>query len=82
MIPARVLVVDDEPDVEPLSPDQSADPAVAQYRDAFALLQAKDPAAKQAFAALMGQNAGDPLASYRLGRLLNGEEGCEIRLSV
>ena len=67
---------------EPLSPERAADPAVAQYRDAFALLQAKDPAAKQAFAALMGQNAGDPLASYHLGRLLNGEDGCEIRLSV
>ena len=30
----------------------------------------------------MGQNASDPLATYHLGRLLNGEEGCEIRLSL
>ena len=67
---------------EPLCPDQSADPAVTQYRDAFALLEANDPAAKQAFAALMGQNASDPLAGYHLGRLLNGETGCEVNLSL
>ena len=67
---------------EPLSGDRSADPSVAQYRDAFTLLEANDPKAKQAFAALMGQNASDPLATYHLGRLLNGEEGCEIRLSL
>ena len=66
---------------EPLSMTQADDRATATYQNAFALLEAKDPKAKQAFAALMGQNDDDPLAAYHLGRILGGEIGCEITLS-
>jgi class 3 adenylate cyclase len=63
---------------EPLS-EGSPDPgAVAQYADAFAKLEAGDPAAMPAFAALVGAHADDRLAGFHLKRLLNGENGVRI----
>jgi adenylate cyclase len=60
---------------EPLTAEAYAEPATVQYLEAFAKLEAEDPAAVGAFAALMGQRPGDHLVSYHLKRLLNGETG-------
>jgi hypothetical protein len=48
------------------------------YVQAFQLLEAGDPGAVASFAALVGRNAGDKLASFHLRRLLNGETGTTI----
>jgi adenylate cyclase len=66
---------------EPLTDEQAASPATAGYRDAFALLEAGDPKARQAFAALVGQYDEDPLTMFHLGRLLAGETGAAIELT-
>ena len=63
---------------EPTSGDKAA---AAGYDEAFALLEAGDPKAKQAFAALVGRDEEDPLAMFHLGRLLSGKAGTEIELS-
>jgi adenylate cyclase len=65
---------------EPLSAEVFAEPATAQYREAFAKLEAGDVAAMPAFAALVGTHAGDALAGYHLKRLLNGAKGARIQL--
>jgi adenylate cyclase len=65
---------------EPLSAEAFAEPATAQYGEAFAKLEAGDAAAMPAFAALIGQHAGDALAGYHLKRLLNGAKGVRIQL--
>jgi adenylate cyclase len=59
---------------EPVSDSDAA----AQYADAFAKLEAGDPAAMAAFAALVGTHADDKLAGLHLKRLLNGEKGVRI----
>ena len=51
------------------------------YNAAFARLEAGDPKARQAFAALVGQYDEDPLTMFHLGRLLSGETGAEIELT-
>ena len=66
---------------EPQTSAQSAAPATAGYNEAFALLEAGDPKARQAFAALVGQYDEDPLMMFHLGRLLSGETGTEIELT-
>jgi adenylate cyclase len=63
---------------EPLTGDEKA---AAGYDKAFALLEAGDAKAKQAFAALVGRDEEDPLAMFHLGRLLSGKAGTEIELS-
>ncbi len=65
---------------EPLSAEHFDGPAMAQYADAFAKLEAGDPAAIQAFAALVGIHANDPLANFHLKRLLNGAKGVHMEL--
>ena len=65
---------------EPLPAEQASDAATRAYLDAFALLEAGDPKARQAFAALMGQYDDDALTAHHLGRLLSGETGVEIEL--
>src|SRR5271165_3204950 len=45
-------------------------PAIAQYSEAFAKLEAGDAAAMPAFAALIGSHADDALAGFHLKRLL------------
>ena len=64
---------------EPLREVAFDEPATAQYRDAFAKLEAGDDAAMPAFAALVGANAGDVLASFHLRRLLNGAKSIRIQ---
>jgi adenylate cyclase len=63
---------------EPLHAERATEGANRAYLDAFALLEAGDPKARQAFATLMGQNDDDALVTYHLGRLLSGESGAEI----
>lgn len=65
---------------EPLCHEAFAAPAIAQYADAFAKLEAGDAAAMPAFAALVGQHADDPLAGFHLKRLLNGAKGVRMQL--
>ena len=60
---------------EPLDEERAALPAMLAYRDAFARLEARDPGASQAFAAVVGQFDEDPLATFHLKRLLAGETG-------
>ncbi|MCH8166898.1 MAG: response regulator [Proteobacteria bacterium] len=66
---------------EPLNSERAGAPATAGYNAAFALLEAGDPKARQAFAALVGQYDEDPLTMFHLGRLLSGETGAEIELT-
>ena len=66
---------------EPLGGERARAPATAGYIEAFALLEAGDPKARQAFAALVGQYDEDPLTMFHLGRLLSGETGAEIELT-
>jgi adenylate cyclase len=66
---------------EPLNGERAGAPATAGYNAAFALLEAGDPKARQAFAALVGQYDEDPLTMFHLGRLLSGESGAEIELT-
>ena len=63
---------------EPLTPEEFRSPATAAYAEAFAKLEAHDPGALAAFAALLGSRPADPLAQYHLKRLLNGAAGTEI----
>jgi adenylate cyclase len=66
---------------EPLSPEDCSSPETKTYLDAFKKLEARDPAAVAAFAALIGARPHDPLAQYHLKRLLNGELGVRIEMS-
>jgi adenylate cyclase len=51
------------------------------YAQAFAKLEAGDPTAVAAFAALVGARPGDPLAQYHLRRLLNGASGVRLEIA-
>jgi adenylate cyclase len=65
---------------QPLAAAAFEGAATAQYRDAFAKLEAGDAAAMPAFAALVGSHANDALAGFHLRRLLNGANGARIQL--
>jgi adenylate cyclase len=65
---------------EPLQPAAFKAPAVVQYSEAFAKLEAGDATAMPAFAALVGLHADDPLAGFHLRRLLNGAKGIRMQL--
>lgn len=65
---------------EPLTDEAFAAPVTAQYAEAFARLEAGDPAAMPAFAALVGLHADDVLAGYHLKRLLNGGKGTRVEV--
>jgi len=65
---------------EPLTEEAFVAPATAQYGEAFARLEAQDPAAMPAFAALVGLHADDALAGYHLKRLLNGGRGTRVEV--
>jgi adenylate cyclase len=66
---------------EPLSAEEAASPETAAYLAAFAKLEARDPLAVAAFAALVGARPGDVLAQYHLKRLLNGGHGTRIEMA-
>jgi adenylate cyclase len=65
---------------ELLTAEAYADPATDCYLKAFAKLEARDPSAMSAFAALIGMRPDDCLASFHLKRLLNGATGTRIAL--
>jgi adenylate cyclase len=65
---------------QPLQLEQFDDPATASYLDAFGKLKAGDPNALAAFAAHVGKQPGDQLASFHLRRLLNGNTGTRIAM--
>ena len=65
---------------EPLRPEQYDSAATKSYMEAFAKLEANDPGAVAAFAAHLGKEPGDQLASFHLKRLLNGATGPRIVL--
>jgi adenylate cyclase len=66
---------------EPLTVAEIASAEAAAYADAFAKLEARDPAAVGAFAALVGARPTDALARYHLRRLLNGGAGTRIEMA-
>ena len=51
------------------------------YSGAFAKLEAQNPGALAAFAALVGGCPADALAQYHLRRLLNGGSGTRIEMA-
>ena len=63
---------------EPMSVEQFEAPATRSYVEAFNKLETGDPGAMAAFAAHVGNNAHDALASFHLKRLLNGASGTRI----
>jgi adenylate cyclase len=65
---------------EPLRDDQFDTPGTKSYLEAFAKLEAGDPGAVAAFAAHIGKQPEDQLASFHLKRLLNGATGTRIAL--
>ena len=65
---------------EPLSAEAFAAPATRAYLDAFAKLEAGDPLAMPAFAALLGLKSDDHLTGFHLHRLLSGVSGPRIAL--
>ena len=66
---------------EPLTPEESASPHTVAYVGAFEKLEAGDPGALAAFAALIGERPADALAQYHLKRLLNGGVGTRIEMA-
>jgi adenylate cyclase len=65
---------------EPLGARQYADPLNADYLAAYAKMDANDPSALAAFAALLSRNSADQLVSFHLKRLLSGDTGSLIAL--
>ena len=65
---------------EPVSAEHMDDAALERYLKAFAMLDADDPGAMAAFAAHVGAQANDQLASFHLKRLLNGAKGTLIQV--
>lgn len=63
---------------EPMRAEAFASSSTSRYIDAFAKLEAGDPAAMAAFAAHVGDQPQDQLASFHLKRLLNGQTGTRI----
>lgn len=66
---------------EPQRAEDRLDTGDDGYLDAFAKLEAGDPAALGAFAAEVGRSPADALASFHLKRLLNGGAGTITRLA-
>jgi len=63
---------------EPLRAEFFESPATSSYLDAFKKLEKEDPSAMAAFAAHVGKQPDDQLASFHLKRLLNGQTGTRI----
>ncbi len=66
---------------EPLTPEESISSHTVAYVGAFKRLEAGDPGAIAAFAALIGERPADALAQYHLKRLLNGGVGTRIEMA-
>jgi len=63
---------------EPLRAEQFGSSATASYLEAFSKLEKGNPGAMAAFAAHVGKQPDDQLASFHLKRLLNGQTGTRI----
>ncbi|MFT5114322.1 MAG: adenylate cyclase [Parasphingorhabdus sp.] len=67
---------------EPMTQERYETAATSGYLLAFDLLEKGDPAARPAFATLIGQYDDDPLTTFHLGRLLAGNNSVEIELAT
>ncbi len=65
---------------EPLTAERHADALTEAYLDAFAKMEAHDPTALPAFAALLGRAGEDKLVGFHLKRLLAGAIGVSVVL--
>jgi adenylate cyclase len=65
---------------EPLTEAVYDEPSLVRYREAFAKLEAGDPGALAAFAALIGLRPDDGVAAFHLKRLLNGASGTRVEV--
>jgi adenylate cyclase len=65
---------------EPLNPEIGRSRTITSYQEAFKLLVSGDPTAVQRFAACVGANGDDTLATFHLRRLLAGQTGPVICL--
>ncbi len=61
-------------------PCRHSNELTSAYQDAFRKMEAADPAALPAFAALLGKNSGDRLVGFHLRRLLSGTNAASIEL--
>jgi len=66
---------------EPLTEDEDHSERVAQYREAYALMEAEAPDAADAFKMLKSSFPEDPLANFHAQRLENGEQGSLVVMS-
>ena len=65
---------------EPLRPEQYGSPATKTYLEAFAKLEANDPARSPRLPLISARSPSDQLASFHLKRLLNGATGTRIQM--
>ena len=66
---------------EPLTEDEERSERVAQYREAYLLMDAESPGAAEAFKMLKAQFPEDPLANYHAQRFESGETGSLVVMS-
>ena len=66
---------------EPLTEDEDKSERIAQYRKAYALMDAESPGAVDAFKMLKTQFPEDPLVNYHVQRLESGEAGSLVVMS-
>ena len=66
---------------EPLTPDEDKSERIAQYRAAYALMEAKTSDAIDVFSALKHQFPDDPLVDYHMQRLQAGDTGSLVVMS-
>lgn len=66
---------------EPLTEDEAASDRVAQYRAAYALMEAESEEARGAFQELVARFPDDPLAAYHARRLAGAETGSLVVMS-
>lgn len=66
---------------EPLTAEQAAQPNIAEYLAAYALMESEAPAAADAFEKLAQKYPADPLANYHAKRLAAGETGSRVVMS-
>lgn len=64
-----------------LHPEEDNAPNVVAYRAAYALMEAEDPAAREAFAEAAAAFPEDPLIVFHFARLTAGESGALIELA-
>jgi adenylate cyclase len=65
---------------EPLTAARHAHVLTEEYLAAYAKVEASDPVALPAFAALLGRDSSDGLVGFHLKRLLAGDSGIQVVL--